>query len=128
VCEAIPVLASGFRIEQLLDKLMDNAVASSPVNSEINLSLCYVKGGVRLRVENQGPLIAKEICEQVFESMFSTRMAKADGHPHMGLGLYIVRAIVESLGGRATVEESASRSGPVFAIDLPIAQAPIMRT
>jgi two-component system sensor histidine kinase ChvG len=128
VCEAIPVLASGFRIEQLLDKLMDNAVASSPVNSEINLSLCYVKGGVRLRVENQGPLIAKEICEQVFESMFSTRMAKADGHPHMGLGLYIVRAIVESLGGRATVEESASRSGPVFAIDLPIAQAPTMRT
>jgi two-component system sensor histidine kinase ChvG len=127
LCEEVPVLASGFRVEQLLDKLMDNAVASSPEGSQINLNLSYLPGGVRLRIENEGPPIPEEIREHVFESMFSTREAGGSGQPHMGLGLYVVRAIVESLGGRAKVESPAGRSGTVFAIDLPIAGESIAR-
>ncbi|MBW2387210.1 MAG: hypothetical protein JRG89_02130 [Deltaproteobacteria bacterium] len=125
--EAIPVFASGFRIEQLLDKLIDNAVASSPENSEITLSLTQVQDGIRLRIGNEGPPIAEEIREQLFESMFSTRQASPNGKTHMGLGLYVVRAIVESLGGRAEVENPTDRSGPVFAIELPVANQPLAR-
>jgi len=126
-CEAVPIFASGFRIEQLLDKLIDNAVASSPENSEITLSLTEVRDGIRLRIGNEGPLIAEEIREQLFESMFSTRKASPNGQTHMGLGLYVVRAIVESLGGRAEVENPTDRSGPVFAIELPAADEPLAR-
>jgi signal transduction histidine kinase len=120
--EVIEVLASGFRIEQLLDKLVDNAVASSPNSSEIALSLSQAEGGVLLRVGNQGAPIREEVRERMFESMFSGREGGSGGGIHMGLGLYVVRGIVESLGGRVGVEEQGEPGGVVFWVELPVAE------
>jgi len=116
--EVIEVVASGFRIEQLLDKLVDNAVASSPEGSEIRLSLSQVAGRVLLRVGNEGGPIGEEVRERMFESMFSGREGSSGGGVHMGLGLYVVRAIVESWGGRVGVEEQGERGGVVLWVEL----------
>jgi signal transduction histidine kinase len=118
--EVIEVLASGFRIEQLLDKLVDNAVSSSAEGSEIRLGLSHVEGRVSLRVGNEGPPIGKEVKEQMFESMFSGRDGRSGGGVHMGLGLYVVREIVESLGGRVGVEEQEDPDGVVIWVELSV--------
>jgi signal transduction histidine kinase len=68
---------------------------------------------VRVLVEDSGPGVHWRLWEKIFEAGFTTR---PDGS---GLGLYISRNIVESLGGRLYVAESYINSGTVFAVDLP---------
>lgn len=117
--EPIPIRASGFRIEQLLDKLVDNAVAFSPAESEIRVELASQRGRVQLRIANEGPSIPPEIRERLFDSMFTARDPAAPGPPHLGLGLYVVRLIVERLGGKVEAKDRAGATGPVFELELP---------
>ena len=117
----IPILASGFRVEQLLDKLVDNAVAFSPENSEITLDLTRTGGWVRLQICNEGPLIPDDIRERLFDPMFSTREARCNGQPHLGIGLYVVRLIAERLGGKVQAGTRADGRGPEFTVELPTA-------
>jgi signal transduction histidine kinase len=113
----VGVMASGFRIEQLLDKLLDNAVAFSPEGAEISVELVAAGGEARLSVFNPGPPIPDELLERVFDSMVSTR--GAGDRPHLGIGLYVVRLILEHLGGR--VEARNREGGVVFELALPLA-------
>lgn len=68
---------------------------------------------IRISVADNGPGIHRRLWEKIFEAGFTTR---PDGS---GLGLYISRNIVESLGGRLYVAESYVNSGTVFAVDFP---------
>ena len=68
---------------------------------------------IRVTVADNGPGIHWRLWEKIFEAGFTTR---PDGS---GLGLYIARNIVESLGGRLYVAESYINGGTVFAVDLP---------
>jgi two-component system sensor histidine kinase ChvG len=120
--ESIPIFASGFRIEQLLDKLVDNAVAFSPEDSEIEIAVTRSAECARLRIANEGPLIPREIQERLFESMFSTRGPHLNGQPHLGIGLYVVRLIVERLGGKVEVGDQAEGRGPAFSVEFPTSE------
>jgi K+-sensing histidine kinase KdpD len=53
--------------------------------------------------------------------MFSTREARCNGQPHLGIGLYVVRLIAERLGGKVQAGTGADARGPEFTIELPIA-------
>jgi len=68
---------------------------------------------IRVTISDNGPGIHWRLWEKIFDAGFTTR---PDGS---GLGLYISRNIVESLGGRLYVAESYINSGTVFAVDLP---------
>ncbi len=68
---------------------------------------------IRISVADNGPGIHRRLWEKIFDAGFTTR---PDGS---GLGLYISRNIVESLGGRLYVAESYINSGTVFAVDFP---------
>ena len=121
--DPLSILASEFRIEQLLDKLVDNAVAFNPVGSEIAFDLMRTGSWVQIQVGNQGPLIPDELRERVFESMFSSRETCRSGQPHLGLGLTIVRLITERLGGKVRAGNRSDGTGPCFTIELPIAES-----
>jgi signal transduction histidine kinase len=122
--EPVPISGSGFRIEQLLDKLFDNAVAFSPANSEIAVELFVSGSRARLSVSNDGPPISEEIRERLFDSMVSTRGSGAIDRPHLGIGLYVVRLIVEHMGGSIEARDRDDGKGAVFTLELPLA-API---
>lgn len=117
--EPVHVMGSGFRVEQLLDKLFDNAVAFSPPGGEILVELHARDGGAHLSVANDGPLIPEEQREQLFDSMHSTRKTPGDDGPHLGIGLYVARRIAERLGGTLTVGDRSDSRGPVFTLALP---------
>jgi signal transduction histidine kinase len=121
--EPIHVSGSGFRIEQLLDKLADNAVAFSPADSEISVELDVSGGRVQLRVSNDGPPIPEELRERLFDSMVSTRESGAVERPHLGIGLYVVRLIAEHMGGSIAARNREDGTGVVFALELPLAAA-----
>ncbi len=107
------------RLHQALDKLVENAVSFREAGTPIELRLEQQTEMVSVQVINQGPPIEPSFQQQIFSSMFSHRPIK-DDRPHMGLGLYIVRTIMEHHGGRISVRNlEDGRTGVVFAISLP---------
>lgn len=70
---------------------------------------------LQIRFADSGPGIHQQLIEQIFTLGFTTR---PDGS---GLGLYIARSMVESYGGRITIEENLVPAGVTFLVALPIA-------
>ena len=105
------------RIHQMLDKLIENAVSFHSLGTPIEINLMQRNGAIQLQVANQGPAIPKERQNQIFSSMVSFRPQK-DRQPHLGLGLYIVRTIVEHHQGTISVGTTDKDSGTVFTLTL----------
>ena len=114
------VLANDFRIEQLLDKLMDNAVDFSPPGSTIHLRLSLQAEMVCLKVVNEGRPLPTSLREQLFDSLISLREAGEDANRHLGMGLYLVRLIAEHAGGRVEAVNNEDPPGVVIRVWLPI--------
>ena len=118
----IVINGSDFRIEQLLDKLVDNALDFTAAGGRIVLSLQRGgRGDCWLRVSNDGPPLPDAIRGQLFDSMVSARDRVEAGRPHLGMGLFIVRAIAEYHGGELHADNRADGGGAVMAVRLPLA-------
>ncbi len=89
---SVQIEASLELLHQMLDKLVSNALDFSESGSIITIGLYQSRGRAVVFVENQGPMIAADVIDNLFEPMVSQRDQR-DDHPHMGLGLYIVRLI-----------------------------------
>ena len=107
-----------YRIEQILDKLIDNAVDFHRANSPITVQLDLRRDRFRLTVANRGPMLAPEIAASVFESMVSRR--GAENRLHFGLGLYVVRVIAEQHGGSVRAMNLVDGSGVAVTVSLPV--------
>lgn len=105
-------------IAQLLDKLMDNAADFTPAGGEIAICLACDARVCTLTVSNDGPLLPPHLDGRLFESLVTSR-GSTNGKPHLGLGLYIVRLIVDFHHGKVTAENLADQSGVCVRIELP---------
>lgn len=105
---------------QMLDKLVSNAIDFHSADTPIVLKLDTDGRQVTLLVSNSGPVLPDEMQGNLFESMVSIRTQKGE-QPHLGLGLYIVRLIVEFHQGRVTARNRDDNSGVEFLISLPAA-------
>lgn len=90
------------RIRQMLDKLVENAISFHEPGSSIELNLKEIQSKIEIQVSNHGPAIPEVLQSQIFNSMVSYRHQK-EQEPHLGLGLYIVRTIVEHHHGTISV-------------------------
>lgn len=111
---------SDYRIEQLLDKLIDNAVDFSPIDSTITVGLTTDMTTLTLFVTNQGPTIPAEMFENVFDSMVSVRANTVDNRLHFGMGLYVVRVIAEHHGGSVSAANLLNGNGVTIRVNLPL--------
>ncbi len=107
------------RLRQALDKLVENAVSFHKPGTPIELKLAQHSDTISMQVINQGATIEPEMQQQIFNSMVSNRPLK-DNRPHMGLGLYIVRTVLEHHRGRVSVQNLENGTGVMFTITLPI--------
>ncbi len=105
------------RIRQMLDKIVENAVSFHEPGSAIELSLKKVNGRIEIQIANQGPTIPEELRKQIFSSMVSYRQQK-EQQPHLGLGLYIVRTIIEHHQGTVSVHCSEENRRTIFILTL----------
>lgn len=119
----VPAMVSDYRIEQLLDKLVDNAVDFSTPGSVITVGLSTDNDHLTLFVTNPGPTIPPEVFENIFDSMVSVRSNTADNRLHFGMGLYVVRVIAEHHGGSVTAANLPSNSGVTVRVTLPLYKA-----
>jgi signal transduction histidine kinase len=106
----------GERLDRVISNLLANAIKYAP-GGPVTVAVGPLPGGGgRLQVRDDGPGIAPELQARIFD-----RFERADsrrGIAGLGLGLYIVRQIVEAHGGTVSVE-SAPGSGATFTVDLP---------
>jgi PAS domain S-box-containing protein len=113
------VVADAGRLEQLCENLLDNAFKYSPDGGDVSAEVRSDRGGVLLRVRDQGIGIPAGAADMIFEPF--ERAANAERHsvPGMGLGLYICRSIVERHGGRIWAESPGEQQGTTVSVWLP---------
>jgi signal transduction histidine kinase len=113
-----PLAADRARLGQVLDNLLSNAVKFTPEGGTVTLTVQPDADRVRLAVADTGMGIPAGELEQLFGRFFRTSNATEQAIPGTGLGLTIVKALVEAHGGRISVE-SVEGSGTTFRIELP---------
>lgn len=109
------VQADADRIRQVFTNLLDNAVKYG--NGEIELSLEQSDGLVKAGVHDNGPGIAKEDAQKIFEKFYRARTKKKG--KGTGLGLAVSKGIIEAHGGKIWVESELGK-GSSFYLQLPL--------
>ncbi len=113
-------MVSDFRIEQILDKIIDNAVDFHRPDTAIRVQLDCYRDQLQITVANRGPSLPDAVEKSVFDSMVSHRGPQ--NRLHFGLGLYVVRIIAEYHGGTVRAMNLVDGSGVAVMVQLPLAQ------
>jgi len=113
------VLGVESKLEQIVANLLDNAVSFSPSNSKISVICSIKKKKAQLVIEDEGPGFNEKNINQVFNRFYSNRPEKFG--EHSGLGLNIVKHIIELHGGSIEVSNRMERKkGARVEVLLPI--------
>jgi signal transduction histidine kinase len=106
-----------FRIEQVLNNLISNAIKYSPAGGNIELNVEQSHDDVLFQVSDHGMGIPEEELPYIFEPFRRVKIVKGD-IPGVGLGLSVVRRIVQAHSGRIEVESRLGK-GTTFRVRLP---------
>jgi two-component system, OmpR family, sensor histidine kinase ChvG len=118
----VKIEAADYRIEQLLDKIIDNALDFALPETAIAVALRRERSDAVLTIRNQGPLLSEDTLASMFDSMVTRRDGTNDTKLHFGLGLYVVRVIAAHHGGGALARNLPDGSGVEIEVRLPLAQ------
>nr|WP_255484619.1 heavy metal sensor histidine kinase [Duganella sp. 1224] len=97
-------------LQRAVNNLVSNAIRYTPAGGEVHLSARAVDGGVVVAVRNTGPGIAPEHLPHIFDRYYRADQARSDQAHSAGLGLSIVRAIMELHGGNISVDSQPGAS------------------
>jgi signal transduction histidine kinase len=114
----IRIFADRRRISQACANLIDNAIKYTDAGGRVEVDVLAAGGNAVLRVTDTGVGIAPEDRERVWERLF--RADPSRGERGLGIGLSLVKAVVEAHGGNVTLESSLGK-GSTFEIRLPLA-------
>jgi len=112
----VPVFADAERVALVFDNVIANAVRHSPRGGVVTVRARPQDGRVRFEIADEGPGIAPEYRDRIFEKFFRVPGTKGEG---IGLGLYISREIVRAHGGDMGVESERGK-GARFWFTLPV--------
>lgn len=110
------ITASDF--QSLAHNLLENAAKYSPTGSLIDISLKQNDNGVSFQVADQGGGIAPENRQRIFDRFYREDESHSSTVPGSGIGLAIVKAIVDKYQGQITVSDNQP-CGTVFTVSLP---------
>jgi PAS domain S-box-containing protein len=115
----LPVDADPARLAQVVSNLIHNAVKYTPPGGRVEVALAAAGGEAIVAVTDDGPGIAPELLDRMFDLFAQGERGadRADGG--LGIGLTLVRRLVEMHGGRVEVESEPGR-GAVFRVRLPL--------
>jgi two-component system OmpR family sensor kinase len=115
---SLEVSGDARQLRQVMDNLLSNALRYSPDGTPIDVTAIAVGDDVRVDVVDRGPGLTAHQAERVFERLYRTDDARSRVHGGSGLGLSIVKSIVEAHGGSVIVE-STPGEGSTFGFVLP---------
>lgn len=118
--ETIAVHADPLRLAQVFSNLLDNASKYTPRGGEIGIALDCVGSIATLRISDDGIGISAEALPQIFELFVQEPHARAHDRQGLGLGLAIVRELVEAHGGTIVAASPGRGLGSEFVVTLPV--------
>ncbi|WP_172642150.1 hybrid sensor histidine kinase/response regulator [Cylindrospermum stagnale] len=120
------VIGDANRLQQVMWNLLTNAVKFTPKGGRVEVQLERMDSGVvQIRVSDNGGGITAEFLPHVFERFRQADSSTTRSHGGLGLGLAIVRHLVELHGGTVSVESPGIGKGTTFVVKLPMKAAPI---
>ncbi|HEY4556030.1 MAG TPA: ATP-binding protein, partial [Lysobacter sp.] len=120
---ALPVEADPVRLAQVFGNLLNNAAKYTPAGGRITVRARRSGAQLHVDVEDDGIGIEPEMLSQVFELFTQGQRDAHRAHDGLGIGLTLVRSLVEMHGGTVTVHSAGRGLGSVFSVTLPAAAA-----
>jgi signal transduction histidine kinase len=124
IAEVEPCVGDRDRLAQVLDNLISNALKFTPAGGRITVGLEARDGRAHLTVSDTGIGVPPDELPRLFDRFYRASNATARAVPGAGLGLTIVRAIVEGHDGAVRIRSTSER-GTTFAVLLPLHPAPL---
>ncbi len=117
--QPIELTGDDVRLAQAITNLLDNAAKYSPPASNIRLEARRQGDRIAIEVRDSGAGISGDLIDRVFDPFVQGEPARRRARSGLGLGLALVRRIVELHGGKVTVQSAGSDRGSTFTITLP---------
>jgi signal transduction histidine kinase/ActR/RegA family two-component response regulator len=111
------------RLEQVVSNLLNNAIKYTPEGGQIHLSVAHEGGEAVLRVKDNGVGIAPRMLPTVFDLFTQADETLDRSQGGLGLGLTLVKRLVEKHGGSVTAESAGLGGGSTFTVRLPLIPA-----
>ena len=117
------LIADPDRIQQVVWNLLSNAIKFTPEGGSVRLAAARAGSQVEVAVSDSGIGIAPELLPRIFERFSQGDSSSTRSHGGLGLGLAIVRHIVELHGGTVEASSGGSGLGSTFTVRLPLRAA-----
>ena len=114
------------RLSQIFSNLMNNAAKYSEPGKHIRLSAETASGFVTVRVKDEGLGMTKETMARIFDMFAQADESLERAHGGLGVGLTLVKALVEMHGGTISATSEGVGLGSEFAVRLPLAEGTAM--
>jgi CheY-like chemotaxis protein len=118
--DAGPVLGDPDRLQQVALNLLSNAIKFTPDGGQVELHLERTEDRARITVSDTGKGISPAFLPHVFERFTQADTSSTRSHSGLGLGLAIVRHLVELHGGTIKAESAGEGQGARFTVELPL--------
>ena len=106
------------RMERVIDNLVSNAIKYTPAGGEVRVTVGHENGQVLIRVSDTGLGIPAEDLPHLFDAFYRVKLETHWQKEGTGLGLSVVKAVVEQHGGEVAVESELGK-GSTFTVKLP---------
>jgi signal transduction histidine kinase len=117
--EQVLVEADGVRLEQVLGNLLHNARKYTPAGGRVWVSAGREGDEAVLRVRDNGMGIAPDMCERIFDLFTQVEKSLDRSHSGLGIGLTLVRSLVQMHGGSVVARSAGPGQGCEFIVRLP---------
>ncbi len=121
-----PVYGDPARMQQVIWNLVSNGVKFTPKGGRVQIVLARVNSHVEIRVSDTGQGIAPEFLPFMFERFRQGDSSAAREHGGLGLGLALVKQLVEMHGGKVRAASDGPNQGATFVVELPLAIVHVM--
>jgi signal transduction histidine kinase len=117
--EQCRVLVDRHAMLEILDNLISNAIKYSPDGTTVTIRVTHAARHVQCAVQDQGQGFAPEDVGALFRKFSRLSAIPARGESSTGLGLFIVKTLVEAMQGNVRAESPGTSQGSIFTVTLP---------
>lgn len=117
--DAAPVRGDAARLQQVVWNLLSNAIKFTPAGGEVEVSVSRPNGHFRLSVQDTGSGIKPDVLPHIFDRFRQQDSSTTRRYGGLGLGLALVKQLVELHGGLVSAHNRVDGSGAIFTVVLP---------